>query len=158
MLFLKNNKFNFKIAVGSLVLLSAVIFFVPLISSAQLLVPQINGLTTADIKTVAGSIIQVFLGLLGLIALVIVLYAGFRWMTSGGNEEKIAQAKKILMAGVIGLIIILTSYIIVSFILEEVQNAINEGQEQPSEGWGFGDGLGGGALGGGVIEYHYKKN
>jgi len=58
---------------------------------------------------------------LGLIALVIVLYAGFMWMTSGGNEEKISKAKKILSAGVIGLIIILASYAITSFILQAAQ-------------------------------------
>ena len=85
------------------------VFILPLISSAQTIVPQIEGLTTVDIRVAAGSIIQLFLGLLGLIALVIVLYGGFVWMTSGGNEEKISQAKKILSAGVIGLVIILSN-------------------------------------------------
>ena len=157
MFLFKNKKFNFKITVASLILVSTVIFFIPLISSAQMLVPQIDGLTTADIRTVAGSIIQIFLGLLGLIALVIILYGGFVWMTSGGNEEKISKAKKILSSGVIGLLIILASYAITTFILEKVQDAINDGSSSTSGSGGFGSGLGGGALGGGIIEYHYPE-
>jgi von Willebrand factor type A domain-containing protein/Big-like domain-containing protein/type IV secretion system pilin len=107
------------------------VFIFPLISSAQTIVPQIEGLTTADIRVAAGSIIQLFLGLLGLIALVIVLYAGFVWMTSGGNEEKISQAKKILSAGVIGLMIILSAYAITTFILNEIQGALTGGNTTP---------------------------
>ena len=106
-------------------------FILPLISSAQTIVPQIEGLTTVDIRVAAGSIIQLFLGLLGLIALVIVLYAGFVWMTSGGNEEKISQAKKILSAGVIGLMIILSAYAITTFILNEIQGALTGGNTTP---------------------------
>src|SRR3989338_7761878 len=48
-------------------------------------------------------IINIGLGLLGIIALGIVLYGGFVYMTSGGSEEKITQAKKILVNGTIGL-------------------------------------------------------
>ena len=106
------------------------IFVFPLISSAQILVPQLDGLTTADIKIVAGSIIQLFLGLLGLIALVIILIAGFKWMTSGGNEEKISEARKMLIAGIVGLIIILASYVITSFILESIQGALNNNENE----------------------------
>jgi hypothetical protein len=159
MFFSKNNKFNFKITVVSLVLMSMVIFFIPLISSAQTIVPQIEGLTTVDIRVAAGSIIQLFLGLLGLIALVIILYAGFVWMTSGGNEEKISQAKKILSAGIIGLLIILSAYAITTFILNEIQDALNNSNEYGggNSDSGFGSGLGGGALGGGIVEYHYPE-
>jgi len=91
---------------------------------------------------------------LGLIALVIVLYAGFMWMTSGGNEEKISKAKKILSAGVIGLLIILASYAITSFILQVAQGGGGGGGGHGDYTEGLG-GFGGGALGGGVIEYHY---
>ncbi len=155
----KNNKFNLKITVVSLVLVSTVIFFIPFFSSAQTIVPQIEGLTTVDIRVAAGSIIQLFLGLLGLIALIIILYAGFVWMTSGGNEEKISQAKKILSAGVIGLMIILSAYAITTFILNEIQGALNNSNEYggSSRDGGFGSGLGGGALGGGIVEYHYPE-
>jgi len=65
-------------------------------------------------------IIQVLLGLLGIVALSIIIYGGFLWTTSGGSEEKISQAKKLLRNSVIGLIIILSSWGITYFILSKL--------------------------------------
>jgi len=50
------------------------------------------------------------LGILALIAVVMILIGGFRWMTAGGNEEKVEGAKKLLIAALIGLVIILASW------------------------------------------------
>ena len=61
-----------------------------------------------------------WLGFLGIISVVLILYAGFMWMTAAGNEDKVGQAKKLLVAAVIGLIIILASYSIASFVLDVV--------------------------------------
>lgn len=79
------------------------------------------GLGTADSQIVIGQIIKIALGFLGLIGLVIVIIAGFKWMTSGGNEEKVKSAKKMLLAGAAGMVVILFSYIIVNFIINKVQ-------------------------------------
>src|SRR5680860_174243 len=68
-------------------------------------------------------IIQVFLGLLGLVAVVIIMYGGFLWTTSGGSEEKITKAKKILRNAVICIIIILSSWGITAYILSVVISA-----------------------------------
>src|SRR3989344_1501165 len=48
-------------------------------------------------------IIQVALSLLGVLLIVLILYAGFLWMTAAGSEEKISKAKKIIGAAIIGL-------------------------------------------------------
>ena len=80
-----------------------------------------------DPREVAGRIINFALGFLGLIAVLIIIYAGFKWMTSGGSEEKIAEAKKILIAGVIGLIIILSSWALATFILSRFSQVVNNG-------------------------------
>ncbi|HBU07550.1 MAG TPA: hypothetical protein DEB09_05745 [Candidatus Magasanikbacteria bacterium] len=74
-------------------------------------------LTQMDIRLVIARIIRAVLGLLGIIAICIVLYAGFIIMTSGGNEEKVTYGKRILINGVIGLIIILSAFAIVSFVI-----------------------------------------
>src|SRR3989338_571507 len=74
------------------------------------------GLTTTDIRTVIGRIINYFFGLLGIIAVGIMLYAGFLWMTAGGNEEQIMTAKKWMLNGTIGLVIIMSSYAFVAFL------------------------------------------
>ena len=46
-----------------------------------------TGLGHRDVRTTISDIIKVSLGLLGIVALVIILVAGFKWMTAGGNEE-----------------------------------------------------------------------
>ncbi len=55
-------------------------------------------------------IIRYALGLLGFVFLLLTLYAGFLWMTAGGDEGNIEKAKKILTASIIGLTIIFLSY------------------------------------------------
>lgn len=73
-------------------------------------------------ETIA-SIINTILGLLGIVAVVLILYAGFLWMTAAGNDEKITQAKKIMQAGIIGLVIIFSAYAIARFVLERIITA-----------------------------------
>jgi len=55
---------------------------------------------------------------LGIIAVAIILFAGFKWMTAGGSDDKIGEARKLMTSGVIGLIIILSAWGIDYFILE----------------------------------------
>lgn len=76
-----------------------------------------------DPRTIAATVINVILTLLGIIAVVIVLLGGFKWMTAGGNEDKVAEAKKLLGAGVIGLVIILAAWGISKFILNALFEA-----------------------------------
>ena len=81
------------------------------------------GLGTADIRVTIARIINVFMGLLGIIAVVIILYGGFIWMTAAGNEERVDKARKMIVAGVIGLAIILSAYAIARFVVNALVNA-----------------------------------
>ncbi|MFH1291905.1 MAG: IPT/TIG domain-containing protein [bacterium] len=81
------------------------------------------GLPSTDIRLVVARIIRVALGLLGIIAVILMIYAGAVWMTAGGNEERIGTAKKIMINGVIGLAIVLSSYAIVSFVINKLVEA-----------------------------------
>lgn len=82
-----------------------------------------TGLGKADVRFTTARIINAALGLLGIIAVVIILYAGFKWMTAGGNEENVKSAQKILFAAVIGLIIILSAYAITRFVMTQLFKA-----------------------------------
>ena len=82
-----------------------------------------TGLGKADVRFTTARIINAALGLLGIIAVVIILYAGFKWMTAGGNEENVKSAQKILMAAVIGLVIILSAYAITRFVMSQLFKA-----------------------------------
>ncbi|MBT4856647.1 hypothetical protein HON52_00465 [Candidatus Uhrbacteria bacterium] len=82
-----------------------------------------TGLGQSDLKSTIGNLINVFLGFLGIIAVLIVLMGGFKWMTAGGNDDKVGEAKRLLVAGIIGLAIILSAYAISSFVLTSVLEA-----------------------------------
>ncbi|MEK7139351.1 MAG: pilin [Patescibacteria group bacterium] len=82
-----------------------------------------TGLTSTDIRTTVANIINVALTLLGIIALVIIVFAGFKWMTAGGNDDQIGEARKMMVAGVVGLAIILSAYAIAKFVIESLLNA-----------------------------------
>ncbi|PJA89893.1 MAG: hypothetical protein CO137_01805, partial [Candidatus Magasanikbacteria bacterium CG_4_9_14_3_um_filter_32_9] len=90
-------------------------------------VEQNIDLGSQDIRVTIAKIIRTILGLLGILAVSIVLYGGFVYMTAGGSEEKVAQAKKILINGVIGLAIILSSFAITQFVLSKLSEATGSG-------------------------------
>lgn len=69
-----------------------------------------SDLGTRNPEQIVIGLVNWALGLLALIAVVLVLIGGFRWMTASGNEEKIESAKKLLVAALIGLVIILAAW------------------------------------------------
>lgn len=84
------------------------------------------GLVKSDLKLVIGKIIKVILGFLGVIALGLVLYGGYLYMTSGGEPDKVNKAKQWIINAGIGLAIILLSYAIVSFVISKIQGAVGD--------------------------------
>lgn len=81
------------------------------------------GLGEADLQQTAAGLIRVALGFLGIIAVVIVLLGGFKWMTASGNEEKVSEAKRLLISGVIGLAIIISAWAITQFVITSLLEA-----------------------------------
>jgi hypothetical protein len=77
-----------------------------------------------NIAKVAGSpavelygrrVLGFLLGGLGSLTTLMFVYSGFLWMTAGGSEEKITKAKKTLLYAVIGVLVVLSSYIFLNF-------------------------------------------
>ncbi len=97
------------------------------------------GLSQADPRFIVGRIIQIALSLLGLVALVIILAAGTIWMTSGGDEEKISRAKRLLKNAVIGLVIILSAWAIATFVINRLYQATGGGGGNFGGGGGLED-------------------
>ncbi len=71
------------------------------------------------------NIISWVLGFLALVAVIMIIYGGFIWLTAAGNEERIASAKKIISAAIIGLVIILLAWAIVWFVTQGLIDASN---------------------------------
>ena len=86
-----------------------------------------TGLGVQDPRVIAANIIRIVLGFLGIIAVGLIIYAGWLWMTAAGEPEKIEKAKKILIGAVIGLVICLASFAIASFILSRLIGATGGG-------------------------------
>jgi heme/copper-type cytochrome/quinol oxidase subunit 2 len=80
-------------------------------------------LGASDPREIVARIINTAMMFLGIIAVVIILLGGFKWMTAAGNEDKVSEAKQLMGAGVIGLVIILASWGIASFVLNQLINA-----------------------------------
>lgn len=86
---------------------------------------QIGGFTAGEgVGVIAAVIIKAFLGLLGIIFLVLMIYGGYVWMMARGNEQEAERAKNIMQRAVIGLIIIIGAYAITAFVFSGLEKAI----------------------------------
>ncbi len=84
-----------------------------------------GGFTSANsIPELALKILQVFLGLAGIIAIIMIVVGGYWYITSGGNEEQSEKGKKALMQAVFGLIIVLLAFAIVTIVTNTVANGV----------------------------------
>jgi len=72
---------------------------------------------------IIGTILYGILGFLGVIALILIIGGGVVWMTAGGSEEKVMTARNVIKWAAIGMILILASYALTSFVVEEVLNS-----------------------------------
>ena len=79
-----------------------------------------------DLRSVIGNIIQVALGFRGVVAVVIILIGGFKYMTAGGDETKTKDARGYIISGIIGLAIILAAYAITTFVIDQLLKATQE--------------------------------
>ncbi|MFA5128264.1 MAG: hypothetical protein WC457_04715 [Patescibacteria group bacterium] len=76
--------------------------------------------TTASLSGRVEIIISTVLGFVALGFFALTLYGGIIWLTARGKEEKVTQAKEILEAAVIGLVVISASYAIAKFVFAQL--------------------------------------
>lgn len=80
--------------------------------------------TDDSLTNTIGDLISILLGFLGVIFLILIIYAGLLWMTAAGNEDKVKKAQSILISSVIGLIILLSAYAISYFVISNIQSSV----------------------------------
>lgn len=113
------------------------------------------GLGTTDIRIVIARVIRIALSFLGIIAVSLMIYAGFIWMTSNGDPTKLKKAQGIMINAAVGLVIILSSLAITQFILSRLLEATGAGGSgTASSAAGIITPLSS-ALGAGIIDTHY---
>jgi hypothetical protein len=73
-----------------------------------------------DIGSIAETIIKSFLSLLAIIFIIMIIVAGYGWMMAGGEEAKVEKSKDTIKRAIIGLIIIVCSYLITYFVFNNI--------------------------------------
>ena len=74
-----------------------------------------------DLPTIVGGIVGAVLGVLGAVLLLMIVYAGFLWMTAQGKDDQIKKAKQMIFNAIIGIIIVASAWAITSFVLNQLQ-------------------------------------
>lgn len=74
-----------------------------------------------------GKLIGAAIGVLGIVFVMYFIYAGYLWMTAQGNSGQVDKAKEIMKTTVVGLIILMASYVIASFVMTQIKEAIQPG-------------------------------
>ncbi len=83
----------------------------------------LSGGEGSDLRQTVANLINVVLGFLGIIAVIIVLVGGFKYMIAGGDNEKTKEARGWIISGIIGLAIILSGWAITSFVIGQLIEA-----------------------------------
>lgn len=73
-----------------------------------------------SIGEIVASIILVFIGLLGVVFVVLLIYGGYMWLTAQGEETKTKKSQGLIFNAIIGLLIILSAYAIAYFVLRKL--------------------------------------
>jgi len=88
-------------------------------------VAQTNETAKNFIQTKSGQIIGTVLSFVGVLFLILMIYAGILWMTAGGNDQIVTKAKGLLINSIIGIVIIFAAYAITAFVGNFVSNQLN---------------------------------
>ena len=84
-----------------------------------------------EVPNLIGTIVGVALSFIGAIFFLLILYAGFLWMTAFGDSTKADKAKGILEHAAIGLLIVLSAYAISRFVFSNLPGAGPTGSSTP---------------------------
>ena len=81
--------------------------------------------TTAQPTQIVGNVINVIMGLAGIVLVIILVYAGILYITSHGDEKKVGEAKKLIINAIIGIVIIASAYALSYFIIAQLSQAVS---------------------------------
>ncbi|OGF25707.1 hypothetical protein A2303_06930 [Candidatus Falkowbacteria bacterium RIFOXYB2_FULL_47_14] len=88
-------------------------------------VQETTGLGNEDPREIVAQVINILLGFLGIIAVLIIILGGFRWMLSGGDSERADESRRMIVSGILGILLILAAFAIAQFVLNSLYNATN---------------------------------
>ena len=96
------------------------LFFQPVLAAETEPIEMENPLGETSLSALIAKILKKVLGLTGVIAVIMFIYGGILWMTSGGNPEQVKKGRDTLLWAVIGLAFIFFAYSLLHFILKSL--------------------------------------
>src|SRR3989338_2199818 len=90
-----------------------------------------NITTSATLPAVIGGIIKGFLSLFCAIFLALMIYGGFKWMTAGGDAQKVKDALQVIRNAIIGLVIVVAAWSITLFVTGTLIDSTSDGGQAP---------------------------
>ncbi len=90
-----------------------------------------NAKYPSDVPTLLGNVIGTALSMISVIFFLLMVYGGFLWMTAHGDSGQVDKAKDTIIAAVIGILVVLASYAITTFIFSATSGAGNANPNNP---------------------------
>jgi hypothetical protein len=75
---------------------------------------------TTQVNSLISTVINIFSLVVGVVAVIMIIVGGFRYITSGGDSNNVSAAKNTILYAIIGLVIVALAQFIVRFVLERV--------------------------------------
>ena len=85
----------------------------------------VSGNGETDLKSIASKVVNIFSIIVGIVAVIMIIYGGFRYITSGGDSGRVGNAKNTLIYAIIGLIIVALAQFIVHYVLSTTTTAVS---------------------------------
>jgi hypothetical protein len=81
------------------------------------------GDTSGTVDSIVTKVINIFSWIVGVVSVIMIIYGGFRYITSGGNDTNVSAAKNTILYAIIGLVIVALAQIIVKFVIGKIDSA-----------------------------------
>ncbi len=86
---------------------------------------NINDDASDGVNKTVNLIITIFSWVVGVVSVIMIIWGGFKYITSGGDAGSVTAAKNTILYAIVGLIIVALAQIIVKFVLGNVTNSVN---------------------------------
>jgi hypothetical protein len=84
-----------------------------------------TGVDNNSVSKLASNVVNVFSIIVGAVSIIMIIYGGFRYITSGGDSGSVGNAKNTLIYAIVGLIIVALAQVIVHVVLNQTNSAVN---------------------------------
>jgi len=78
---------------------------------------------TSGINNIIKTAINIFSAVVGIVSVIMIIFGGFKYITSGGESSNVSGAKNTIIYAIIGLVVVAFAQFIVQFVLGKVTNA-----------------------------------